>query len=486
MIQFSQIAFPRVPGVYVENDGSRASRGSAIQPHEGLIIAQKLSTGSAVVGTIYPIDSAEIGLALGGQHSQFAQMCAAWKAKDKLTPLYGVVPADDAGGGVNATGTITVAGTPTEARELAIYIAGRRLTIAVVTTDTATTIAAKIVTAVTNSTDMPVTAANVAGVVTLTARHKGTIGNSILIGRALRLGELVPAGITVVVVAMASGASDPDHAGAVTAMGDEQYHTLAIGIRTDTEIDKVVTELESRGDANRQIPGFAFVAVQDSRANLTTYGNGNNSKYLVNVGTEASALIASPWEIAAQAAAINARQCQIDPSINGVGTVFSNVYAAPRGSRFKNSDKEILLTDGISTTRATSDGLLAVEWLQTTYQTNSLGIADTAWRDLYKARTVEALRYSFIVWFSQFANFKLADDGNEIPGQNIMTPRLGRAEAISWFLAQKGKGWVENLDQFSEELLVQRNQTDENRMDFLLPPDVINNLVTVAARNMFR
>ena len=46
-------------------------------------------------------------------------------------------------------------------------------------------------------------------------------------------------------------------------------------------------------------------------------------------------------------------------------------------------------------------------------------------------------------------------------------------------------GWVENFDQFAEELVVERNQSDPNRMDFLLPPDLMNNFLVSAAKMSF-
>ncbi len=486
-IQFFHVPLVvRVPGSYVEFDGSQAQNGAAIQPHDALLIGQKLATGSAVVGTIYPIASPNEAIQLFGQHSQLAQQCAAYRAVDKLTPLYAVVPAADAGGGTNATGLFTIAGTATETRELALYIGGRRIAVAVNAGDIATAVATKITAAHALLADSPVTATTTDATTPLTCVHKGTIGNQVLLGHSLNSGERVPTGLTVTPTAMSGGATDPDYTGAVTAMGDDQYHTVAVGVRTDTEIDKVVAELEDRWKPPRQIEGVVFAAAQDSRPNLTTYGNGNNSPVLCVVGYEASALCPLPWEIAAQTAALNARRVQSDPAVNGIGDSYVLASAAPRGAgRFKWADRDILLSDGISTTKAGSDGRMLVEWLITSYQTNSLGLPDSAFRDLYKVRLLAALRYSFRVWMSKFANAKLADDGNEVPGQLIITPSVGKSEALAWFLSMRDLGWVENYAQFSAELRVERN-ADQNRLDFYLPPNLIDNLVTTAAKMSFR
>lgn len=490
-IQFNQIPLgTHVPGVYLEIDGSRAGTGVAIQPHESLLIGQKLTSGTATENVIYPIRSAGAAIGLFGQHSQLAQMCAAYKGKDKLTPLWAVAMDDEAG--TQATGDFTFSGTATAAGELAFYVAGRRITIAVSVGDAAADIEAAAVAAINADPDCPVSAAAGAGTsADLTARHFGTIGNQILLGVALRNGETVPAGLTVTPNAMSGGATDPDHDSIVNAMGDDQYHTVVAGIRTGSEIAKLVTEMESRFDAPRMIEGVLFTAAQDSQADLTTLGNGYNSPVLVVVGYEENALCQLPWEVAAQVAAINARRVQSHPAVAGTGDQLEATYSAPpRGnSRFSDfPERNTLLTDGIATLGAGSDGRQVIQRLVTTYQTNALGIADTAFRDLYKVRTLSYLRYTWRTRMAtKFANALLGDDGSESSGALVVTPSVMRAECLAWYLDMADLAVVEGgaYDQFAEELVVERNAGDDNRLDALLPPDLINNLLVTAAKMSF-
>jgi phage tail sheath gpL-like len=71
-------------------------------------------------------------------------------------------------------------------------------------------------------------------------------------------------------------------------------------------------------------------------------------------------------------------------------------------------------------------------------------------------------------------------------GQLVMTPKLGKAEAVGWFEDMQELGLVENVEQFIRDLVVERNAQDPNRLDFLLPPDLINQLMVVAAQVQFR
>ena len=51
-----------------------------------------------------------------------------------------------------------------------------------------------------------------------------------------------------------------------------------------------------------------------------------------------------------------------------------------------------------------------------------------------------------------------------------------RAEAVAAFMDWQELALVENLDQFKADLVVERNSRDVNRMDMLMPPDLVNQL----------
>ena len=63
-----------------------------------------------------------------------------------------------------------------------------------------------------------------------------------------------------------------------------------------------------------------------------------------------------------------------------------------------------------------------------------------------------------------------------------MTPKVAKAEAIARFRLWEELGLVEDIDQFKEELIVERNAQDVNRLDFLLPPNLINQLRVVGVK----
>jgi phage tail sheath gpL-like len=102
--------------------------------------------------------------------------------------------------------------------------------------------------------------------------------------------------------------------------------------------------------------------------------------------------------------------------------------------------------------------------------------------------TLEYLRFD---WCSRIARkyprHKLAADGTRVgPGQSILTPKGAKAEALGWFREKEKQGLVEGYDQFKADLVALRNETDPNRMDWLLAPDLVNSLIGLATKFQFR
>jgi phage tail sheath gpL-like len=129
---------------------------------------------------------------------------------------------------------------------------------------------------------------------------------------------------------------------------------------------------------------------------------------------------------------------------------------------------------------------VALERLITTYQRNAVGSPDVAYLDATTRFTLMYLRYSFVVRMARFARYKLAHDGIQYAaGQAVMTPRMGKAEALAWFQDMINLALVEDLTQFKRDLVVEMDATDVNRLNFLLPPDLINQLIGRAAKMSF-
>lgn len=477
----------RVPFVTAELDGSRAAQGPALLNYRALIIGMKLAAGTAPANTLVKVTRADQLVALAGRGSQLHRMAQAWFAANQSTELWCGVLAEDAAG-VAATGTLTIAGTPTAAGTLALYIGGRRIAIPVSTTDTPTTIATAIVAAVGATSglkDFAVRASNVAGVVTFTAHHKGLEGNEIDVRVNYLDGDALPAGITATIVAMASGTLNPVLTSLITAMGDQWFHVIAHPFTDSASLTALENELLSRSGPMRMIEGVAFTAKAGTFGTVSALGAGRNSRHSSIVRTNGSPT--PPSEYAANVAAVVAYHSQIDPARPLQTLPLTWVKAPPEASRDTNTERNQLLFSGISTTLVASGDLVQIERLVTTYQLSAAGSPDPAYLDVTTIFTLMYLRFTFRTRIAtRYPRHKLANDGTRVDaGQAIMTPLLGKAEAIAWFRDMEGKGLVEGFDQFKADLVVERNASDPNRLDFLLPSDLINQLIVSAAKIQF-
>ena len=473
-----------------EFDASGATAGLSVGPHDSLVIGQML-TGSATPGQVYSVDSVDEASALFGRDSQLGQQVAAFKAAYPGGALYAIALAD-ATAGVQATGSFIFSGTATETRELVLYVGGRRVSVPVVKGATAADVETSALAAfATANLDgfVATETGNTGTGVDVKANHKGSIGNQIALGHSLNAGERVPGGITVTVNAMSGGLTDPSYSPAITAMADTQYATIASGIANQAALSPIISLLTQRWSGLSTKDGHVFAVSADTRSNLTTLGNSFNSEQLTLLGIEVSAKMRTPWEMAAALAGLQAAQTVVDPALHMRGVKFPSGFSGPaRGTEFTYSQRDTLISDGVSTGYLTQDGSYAIDRLVTTYQTNSLGFIDKAYQNLTTKRTLSFLRASMLARVStKFGRMKIRNDGLPIPaGANIINPSIIRGELIALFGEWQDAGLVEDIDQYKSELVVERNASDPDRVDAVLSPNIINNLLAFAAKISFK
>lgn len=477
----------RVPSVLTEVDPSNAVSGPQLIQYKRLLMGQMLAAGSATANTLVRITSAAQAATLFGTGSMLHGMALAAFAQDTLTETW-VMPVADNGSGTAATGTIVVSGPATESGTISLYIAGRLVQVGVTSGDSANDIATAIeaaVDAMAGADALPVTAGVSTNTVTLTARHKGTCGNDIDVRVNYQDGEETPAGVDLTITAMASGATNPTLTTAIANLGDEWFHIWAIGWTDSTSLSAIEGELEDRFGYLREIEGHAFAGYRGNLSALGTLGNARNSPHLTVMQSYAEPMPA--YEKAAETAAIAARYAAIDPARPVQNLPYSWCLPAAQADRFTFEERNILLYDGIATSKV-EVGTMYVERLITTYKTNAAGADDTAYLDFETMATLMFIRHDWRDYIKRkYPRHKLADDGNRAgPGQAIMTPKLGKAEYMAKCLEWEEIGLVENLDEIEANTVFERNISDPNRLDALLGPDLVNQLRVIGNTIAFR
>lgn len=479
------------PFVAVEFDSSKSQSGPSIQPYKGLIFGQRLTTGTipllAASQVTAPklVTSADQASAFFGSGSQAHRMAKAWLAGNRVTELWIVGVADKAGA-TAGTQTITVTVTTAVAGTIFLYICGELISVAVAGGAAQNTIAAAINTAINAAVGLPCTSTVATNVVTVTARNAGTAGNGIDIRTNYNAGETTPIGVTVAIAVGVTGGTDPDaFADLWAAIGDTWYNGMAFGWRNTATMTAVDTELESRFGPLRPIDCRAYWGVRDTFANSVTLGASLNSKHHVLVPRYRAASM--ECEYAACFAAVVLLYSQQDPPRPHQTLSLPGLHGPEAIDDFEFSERNILIDNGLSTIYL-DGGVERIGRSVTTYQRNAAGADDTAYRDVTTLYTLSFLRYSFRNrMLLKFPRHKLANDGTRFgAGQAIVTPASARGEAIAWFRELEVAGIVEDFDQFKQDLVVERNSADPSRLDFLLPPNLINGLIVRAVQIQFR
>lgn len=477
----------RVPFVAAEIDNSRASQGPALLAYRGLIIGQMTASGTGTADTLQRVTSANDVATLAGRGSLLHRQAMAWFHANKFTELWIGLLAD-AVAGAAAAGSILFAGTATADGTVSLYVGGELVEVPVATGDAAADVATALAALLPSASDHMVTGAvnvTTAEQVDITCRHKGEVGNGIDLRVNYADGEALPAGITATITAMTGGTTNPTLTNLIAAMGDTWFQVIAHPYTDATSLTALENELADRFGPLRMIDGVAITAKDDTLANLATLGEGRNSGHSVIAGTYKSPTPA--FEVAANLAAVVAYYGADDPARPFQTLPLSWCKAPAESDRFTLQERNQLLYDGIATIRTASDGTVQIDRLITTYQTNTSGAADTSFLDLTTMLTLLYLRYSWRTLVStKYPRHKLASDGTQIgAGQAVVTPKLMKAQAVLWFEEMEELGLVEDADQFKQDVVVERNAQDTNRLDVLLPPNIINKLIVTATKLEF-
>lgn len=485
MISFNQVPTgSRVPFAYVEFNSSNAQQGPSIQPFKILVLGIKNAAGTATADTPVLVTSFAQAKPLFGDGSMIQGQLKQIFNNNKSTEVT-VIPQTANAAGVKATGSIAVTGPATAAGTIALLIAGQEVDVGVNSGDSAATIATNIVAALALVPQLPLVAV-VDGMTTtlvdLTAHEKGLYGNGIDVRHSYYDGESLPAGVGLTITGMASGTTAPVLTNAISAMGEIQYNAIAFGYNDVTSLTAIETEMADRFGPVRQNDGVVFTAMDATQGALATFGLSRNSKSVVCMGTYKSP---SPfYEVSAALAAVAAYYGQIDPARPYQTLPLVGLIPPAKVDQFTLQERDLLLHDGIATCKVDASDTVLIERAITMYQLNSAAAPDVAYLDLTTMYTLSFIRYDFRnMLLTKYPRHKLADDGTRFgAGQAIITPAIGKAESIAKFREWEEAGLVEGADQFKRDLIVERNGSDVSRLDFYLPPNLINGFIVAGVQ----
>ena len=487
MVSFNQVpANANVPLLYAEISSSRATTPS--DRFRTLLIGQRLSSGTIAVNQPRQISGLAEAQVAFGANSQLSYMADKFRENSPVGEMWAVALADPAG--TAATADITVTAAPSAAGIIALYIDGRRIQIPVAGGETVNKTADLIHEAVTaRASELAVTSAEPAAAkVTLTHRHVGAVDLDVRWN--YQPDDIFPTTFAAT-IAVTAGAGAPTKANleaAINAAGDEEFGLIVHPFADAASLKTIEDVLVNRWGPLAQIGGIAITSYRSAAGTqdeATVFGNARNSPFSCVIGH--GRMPTPTHEMAAAVAGAIHTPIENDPAqplqtLEVIGVVPPSV-----ADRWDYLDRDTVLGDGIATYVVGAGGIVRIERLVSTYQRNAANLPDEAYKDINTPLTLQWIRNDYRRYFwGKYSRFKLADDGGDYEeGQPVMTPLLARAETIERARYWERKAYVEDIDTFKKALIVQRNERNRNRLDVLLPPDLVNQLRIVGVNIAF-
>lgn len=452
----------RKPGKYFEFNTKLAVRTLPGNLQKVLIIGQRIAAGTVAANIVTDVFSDGDAATYFGNGSQLHLMCrAAIKANPYLSLQ--AIAMDDAGAGVLASSTVTLTGPATAAGVLTVKIAGKPVQITIAAADTATAIAAALAAQIALQPDLPVTAAAALGVVTLTAKNKGTQGNNIKIEAAT-----TAAGTAVAVVAMANGATDPTIATALATVFAAGHDIIISAWNDATSLAALKTHLDSVSGSLEQRGAIGIYGHTGSLASATTLAAG------INFGRTSGAnfkVPEQPCELAAAYGAVVASE--EDPARPLNLLQLTGITAPALADRLSRTEQESALYNGVTPLEVGPGEVVQIVRAITTYTLDAQSVPDISLLDLTTIRTLDYVRKACRERIAlRFPREKLSER---------TAPRV-RDQLLDVLYKLEELEIVERVDANVDGVIVERDLQDPNRLNAKIPVDVVNGLHVFAGR----
>lgn len=412
-----------------------------------------------------------------------------------------ILPQAEAGGAVQAEGTITVSVTTAESGSLFLYIAGDRVVVPVVAGATDAEIATAIVTAVTADANLPVTAAAALAVATLTTKSGGTYGNDISIEFNLGAGEETAAGVSTVVVDMASGATDPDIQDALDGLGTGDASNSIFATDCIHGYGLVAAQLDAisiyNGIGNTPTGCYAPTVDRPMRwlnGDVAPGSAGLTAIKAVAAGRKldrssgvvcAPGSAAHPVELACEVAGYAAATNQAFAALGYVDQPLT-VNTGATGDRWTDeySDRDTANKSGVGTT-VYENGILTIQKLVTFYRPDDVPVSSNGYRSYRNISILQNLLVSNNTNLAIYKGKTIVEDVQKVAGPDaetvvdvdVITNKLNQIAD-----AQAGKSWLYSASYTKENLEV-TVRTLSNGFDYTYPivlsgeGDIINGVI---------
>ena len=461
-ISFDKIpASTRKPGVYAEWNLKRAMRNLPTNRQRVLLIAQHTTDLGAVSALTDVYSAAEVAERYGAGSQAHLMADAAIKAY--ANAALSIITLADHSAGVAASGKITITGNATTQGVLRVGIGNADvLMVPVAAGDSADTVGKAVKAAIAAQPGLPVSAAEAAGVVTITAKNKGAEGNAIRL-----LAACTAAGISTTVTAMANGLVNPDIAAALNAVVAEGHHIIACGINDETNLLKLRAHLDTVASPMEKRWAIGVYGQTGTLAQATTLAGRLNHGHIVSAWYRGTPSL--PCELAAAFAAVMASE--EDPARPLNTLALNSIGVCESKDKTMRTEQENALYNGVTPIETSPAGTQAqIVRAITTYTKTANGTADESLLDVTTVRTLIYVSRACVDRIAlRFPRDKLSD----------RTPPRVRSELIDVLMRCEELEILERVEENLPKLIVERDLQNTGMLNCRIPSDVVNGLHVV-------
>lgn len=269
-----------------------------------------------------------------------------------------------------------------------------------------------------------------------------------------------------VVALPATGGAYPT---AFTSVFGGDYQVFAIASNTSAALGQLRSHLEAISGPTEQRSAVGAAAFKGTVSDGTTMTTSSNSGRLSVAWLKASA--SATHELAAAYAAVIAGE--EDPA-RPLNTLALNGIAAPDVvGRSSRTEQEVALNNGLSPLEVGPGGKVQIVRAITTYTKNAAGTGDISLLDLTTIRSLDYIRKACVDRISlRFPREK----------KSKRVKAAVRSELLDVLYKLEELEITENVEENKALLLVEDNLQDPNRLDVVVPADVVNGLHVFASR----
>lgn len=457
----------RRPGVYSEYNTKGAVTALPVNPQAVLIIAPQSKelppAFSSPVSVFSDVEAANLFGAGSWGHLMVRQAL-----KNNPNMRLTVIGLKDHSAGVSAKGKIIFNGTAENTGVLTFMIAGNHYAMSVAKGEADTALVTRAMALINAASDSPVLATldpeSQNKGLTLEAKSKGEIGNEI----SLTVENTV-SGLSVSPTAFAGGQKNAEIAGALASVAGKHYNIIVSPFTDSVNASALREHLEAISAPTAKKPAIGVMGWRGTMATGTTFTRSLNSERLTVAwykgAIEANALLAAGY------AAIIASEEDPARPLNTLEIKGLRLVESSQIPTFAEFDQA--LYNGLTPLEVVNHRVRILRAI-TTYTKSVTNTDDPSYLDLTTIRTLDYVRKAIEQRITlRFPRSKLV---------KRKTPPAVRSEILDVLYRLEEAEIVENVDEHKTKLIVTINGEDVNRIDTVIPADVVNGLHVVANR----